>query len=255
MAISFSNPYLPQQAQAITDQVTQNLNQQILPQFAANSAAAGGFGGSREALTRGLAINGANDSITRSLAGLYGSAYDADQSRALQERMQGAALASQADIARMSNQTQRDLGFGNLGLGYYQAGNNYDLGLRGAGTSQYNADTSRMLGLGNLDLNNRQADQSFYSTQRGQDLQQYGLGAQLFGQGMQGLAGQGAGVYGAGQNQFNAGYQPYANYANLLSPFTGLNSQQVTTTPGGSRIGGLLGGALGGVQLGSIWGG
>lgn len=254
MAITFSNPYLPQQGQAITDTVTQNLNQQILPQYRANSGATG-FGGSRQAITQGLAINGANDSIARSLAGLYGNAYESDQNRAQQERLQNAALANQSSIARMQSDLQRELGLGNLGLGYYSAGNQYDLGLRGAGTQQYNADTSRMLGFGNLDLNNRQADQSFYGQQRGQDLQQLGLGAQLFGQGMTGLGQQGQGVYGAGQNQYGAGYAPYQGYANLLSPFTGLNSQQVTTAPGTSRAGGLLGGLLGGMQLGSIWGG
>jgi hypothetical protein len=109
--------------------------------------------------------------------------------------------------------------------------------------------------LANLGLNSYAQDQNFYTAQRGQDMQQTQLGANLFGQGMMGLGQQGQGLYNAGQNQFNAGALPYQTFAGMLSPFTGLNSSQSQTLPGASTAGGLLGGLLGGLQLGKLWGG
>lgn len=94
-------------------------------------------------------------------------------------------------------------------------------------------------------------DQNFYTAQRGQDIQQAGLGASLFGQGMTGLANQGLGMYGAGQQQFNAGALPFQTYGNMLSPFTGLNQQM--TQPGPNMLSSLIGGGLTGMQLYNIF--
>jgi hypothetical protein len=109
--------------------------------------------------------------------------------------------------------------------------------------------------LAQMGLNSYGMDQNFYTAQRGQDLQQTQLGANMFGQGMYGLGQQGQGLYNAGQSQFNAGAMPYQTFAGMLSPFTGLNSSSSQTMPGASTAGGLLGGLLGGLQLGKLWGG
>ena len=175
MNFGMSNPWLPKMGEAITQQATQNLQNNILPGIRSGAQAVGGFGGSRQGIAEGNAIGQTNQGISNALAGLYSNAYGQDQ--------------------------------------------------------------------------------NFYTAQRGQDLQQQQVGANLFGQGMNGLANQGLGMFNAGQNQLNAGFLPYQMYGNFLSPFTGLNQSQQYTTPGASTAGGLLGGLLGGMQLYNLWGG
>jgi hypothetical protein len=123
------------------------------------------------------------------------------------------------------------------------------------GTAIGNTNQGLSNSLAQMGLNAYGQDQNFYTAQRGQDLQQTQLGANMFGQGMMGLGQQGQGLYNAGQQQFNAGAMPYQTFAGMLSPFTGLNSSQQFTQPGSSTAGGLLGGLLGGLQLGNLWGG
>ena len=121
--------------------------------------------------------------------------------------------------------------------------------LAGLYGNAYESDQGRALQM-------RGQDQGFYTAQRGQDLQGMQLGGQLFGQGQQGLQGQGQGVFNAGQMQVNAQQQPFVNQANLVSPFTGYGGTQVQQQPGASPFGQVLGGLLTGAQLGgNIWGG
>ncbi len=203
------NPYLPQQSQAITNQVNQNLQQVQLPGINSQAIAAGGFGGSRQGVAQGLAIGQTNQALGNSLANLNFNAWNQGE----QNRMQQQSLDN------------------NYALGNKQADNSYNLGL------------------GNLGLGQMQANQNFYSTQRGQDLQQAGLGANLVSQGNLGL-GQGApGLYQAGQYQQQAPLQALQGYAGVLSPFTGLNSSTQSTQPGASTLGSALGGALTAAQL------
>ena len=169
------NPYLQDQANAITSQANQNLMNYQLPSINSGAIAAGGFGGSRQGVAQGLAIGQTNQGISNSLAGLYGNAYEGDQNRSTQQAMQNAQIASSQSIAGMQNQTQRDLGFGNLDLGRTQATNNYNLGLGGLGVSQYGAETSRGLGYGQLQ---QQGDQNAFNNQlQGANFQLQGLGA------------------------------------------------------------------------------
>lgn len=244
-----TNPYLQDQANAITQQATQNLNTNILPGINAGAMAAGGYGGSRQGIAQGLAIGQTNQGITNSLAGLYGNAYEGDQNRANQAAMNAASLANQSSIASMQNQTARDLGFGNLALGNKQADNSYGLGLGNLGLGYTQASNNYNLGLGQLGLGNKQADQNFYTAQRGQDLSQLGLGAQLAGMGNTGLYNQGQQLYQTGQTQQQAPYNALGQYAGLLSPFTGLNQSQSQSTPGPSTAGSALGGALTAAQI------
>jgi hypothetical protein len=173
--LGMQNPFLPAAQKSVTDQVTNNLKQNILPGIRSGAQAMGGFGGSRQGIAEGNAITGTNQALGNSLA--------------------------------------------NMGLNAYGM------------------------------------DQNFYTGQRGQDIQQQRLGADLFGMGMTGLGNQGAGMYNAGLSQFNAGAMPFQTFQGMLSPFTGLNSSQQQTMPGASTAGGLLGGLLGGLQLGNLWGG
>lgn len=294
-----ANPYLPSQAQAITNQVNQNLQQQQLPGINSGAIAAGGFGGSRQGIAQGLAIGQTNQALGNSLANLYGNAYAQDQQNALQSRQidnayslgQGQlALGNrQADqsyslgmgnlgLGQFQAQTQRDLGQGNLALGNLQANQNYNLGLGGLANQQQQTANQYALGQGNLALGNKQADQgynlgmtqaqnqynlgmgnlglgqmqanqNFYTAQRGQDLQQAGLGANLIQSGNSGLAQGGQGLYNLGLTQQQAPLQALQSYAQLLAPFTGLNNSRSDVTPGASTVGSALGGALTAAQL------
>lgn len=226
-----TNPYLQDQANAITQTATQNLNNNILPGLNAGAMQAGGYGGSRQGIAQGLAIGQTNQGITNSLAGLYGNAYEGDQTRQNQAAMNAASLANQRAIAEMQNATTHELGLGNLALGNKQADNSYNLGL------------------GNLGLGSTQANQNFYTAQRGQDLQQMGLGAQIAGQGNLGLSNQGQQLYQNGQTQQQAPWQALGNLSQLFAPYTGLNSSSSQTTPGPSAINSAIGGGLTAAQL------
>ena len=100
-----TNPYLADQANAITGQVNRNLTQNILPQVGSGAVAAGGYGGSRQGVAEGLAITGANQDLSNSLANLYQTQYNTDQGLGLQQQA-------------LNN--QYNLGLGNLGLGNQQ---------------------------------------------------------------------------------------------------------------------------------------
>ncbi len=182
-----------------------------------------------------------------------------------------------------ANQTARDLGYGNLGLGYeqaanqryatdastglgyYNAGNQYQLGLGSLANQQqqtantYNLGLGDMmsryaLGMGGLDNQRYIADQNFYTSQRGQDLGQMQLGANLFGSGINGSLGLGQGVYDTGSAYQSAPYDWLTQYANAMSPFTGLNSSQQITGPN-STAANAMGGALLGNRVAGLFGG
>lgn len=122
-------------------------------------------------------------------------------------------------------------------------------------SNAYGQDQQYNLGLGQLGLNSDIANQNFYTNQRGQDLQQANLGAQLASQANTGLYNQGQNLYNTGQTQFQAPYNALNYYANTLSPFSGLGGSQTSTTPTGSTVGNVLGGALTTAQLWQLFGG
>jgi hypothetical protein len=110
-------------------------------------------------------------------------------------------------------------------------------------------DNSYNLGLGNLGLGQMQSQQNFYTNQRGQDLQQAGLGANLIQSGNSGLQQGGQGLYNLGLTQQQAPLNALQSYGQMLSPFTGLNNSNTQTTPGASTVGSALGGALTAAQI------
>lgn len=228
------NPYLQQTADNIASNMTRNFNTQVLPQVNQSAMAAGGFGGSRQGIAQAQGMRGLNDSIGQAQTSLYSNAYNTDQSNQLQRDLSANQLATQQSIAGMQNQTQRDLGFGNLDLGKTQAQNQYNLGM------------------GNLGLGQYQADQNFYSTQRGQDLSQYSLGLQAAQAGNNGLANQGQQLWNLGLGEQNAGWSPLQQYGQGLSQFSGLNQSSNQTTPGAGTLNNALAGGLTAAQIWSL---
>lgn len=216
------NPYLQQSANDIATNLTQNWQNNVLPSINSGAIAAGGYGGSRQGVAQANSINGLNQSIGQAQTSLYGNAYNTDQQLQAQRDMQAAQLASNQSIASMQDATQR-----------YGLGNQYNVNLGQLG-----------LGAQQLDLSNRVADQNFYTNQRGQDISQMGLGANLANQGNLGLGNQGQQLYQNGYQQQQAPYQALGQYAGLLSPFTGLNNSTTNSTPGYSGLQGALAGGL-----------
>lgn len=256
-----ANPYLDQQANAITDQVTNNLQRRILPGINSGSLANNNFGSNRHAIAQGLAIGDTNTGLAGALANMRGNAYTQDQQIRAQQEMAQAQMQMQSQIAGMNNQTQRDLGLAGLGFNYWNAGNqmglqsrgmdlNHSLGLGNLGLGFQNSNQNYNLGLGNLALGNKQADQGFYTQQRGQDLQQIGLGSNLFNQGNMGLQQGGQGLYNMGQQQMQNSWMPFQNFGQMLGQFSGLGGTNNTTQPGGSQLGGAIGGAM---TLAQLW--
>lgn len=105
-----TNPYLQQQADALTKDMTNNFNTRVLPGIGSQAMAAGGFGGSRQGVIEANANNDLQSQIASGLAGLRGN---------------GFSTALQYDLGRRNNDlgfynasNSYDLGRGNLGLGY-----------------------------------------------------------------------------------------------------------------------------------------
>jgi hypothetical protein len=78
-AMGMSNPYLADQAAAITNRVTDNMQRKILPSIGYGMQAANGYGNSRQGVIEANAMKDMNQGLGDSLAGLYGNAYVADQ--------------------------------------------------------------------------------------------------------------------------------------------------------------------------------
>lgn len=95
-------------------------------------------------------------------------------------------------------------------------------------------------------------NQNFFSNQRGQDLQQTALGANLFQQGNQGFLSQGQGMYGLGTQQQQAPWQVVNNGNAGFGQWSGFGTTTSANTGGGAQ--GALGGALAGGQFGNLWG-
>lgn len=217
------NPYLQQQADALTRTVTNNLNNNILPGISAASIANGNFGGSRQGVIEANALNDANGQIASGLASLLGNGYN---------------NALQYDLGRRSQDQSYNLGLGNLGLGAMNAQNNYDLGLR-----------NNALGIGNLDYQYANLDRQIYNDNSNRQLQGAQLGLQAYNQGQQ----NNQGAINAGTSIQNTPYNYWSQFANGANS---IGNGYGTTTGSSSNQGNPFLGALGGAQLGaSIFGG
>lgn len=135
-----SNPYLGAQANAITQQATQNLQLNQLPGISSGAVAAGGYGGSRQGIAEGVATGLTNQGITNSLASLYGNQYQQDQQNALQQQ---------------SINNQYNLGLGGLGLNnqlqnynFYTQNRGLDQSGAALGANLYNQGNAGYVGQG-----------------------------------------------------------------------------------------------------------
>lgn len=139
------NPYLDQMAAGITQQMTDNLQRNVLPGMRSGAMAAGGFGGSRQGVVEANALNDFNNSLGNNLTNLYGTDYTNQMNRNLQ---------------KYGMDQNYNLGLGNLGLGYMNSQQNYDLGLRNNDLNYatldaniYNSNFNNQLNAANLGLN------------------------------------------------------------------------------------------------------
>ena len=80
-----ANPYLSQMGQAITGQITDNLQRNIMPQIGSNAVAAGSFGGSRQGVVEANALKDANGQAANALTGAYFGDYTNAMNRNLQQ--------------------------------------------------------------------------------------------------------------------------------------------------------------------------
>ncbi len=99
------NPYLQQQANAITSNLTRNLNENVMPGIRSESLASGQYGGSRQGIAEGLAASRLNQDLAPALTNMFGGAFENAQ-----QRMFGAAtgLNDQA-AANATNNANRQL--------------------------------------------------------------------------------------------------------------------------------------------------
>ena len=222
-----NNPYMQAQAQAIINQSNQNLQNNILPGINSAAMATGGYGGSRQGIAQGLAIQGQQQSLNNSLASMYGQSYQNDQNLANQTGIANIGAAAQrygadksaaasmyganksaeaarynADIGAKTAARGQDL---NYSLGQQQNALGY-AGLQNQANIA-NAGNATQMGIAGLQNN---------TAQRGQDLN-YGLG---MAQNQTAQRGQDLN-YGANIYNTNAGV--YNNAANNATTLNGQN--------------------------------
>lgn len=200
------NPYLQQQANALTANLTRNLNENVMPGIRSEALASGQYGGSRQGIAEGLAASRLNQDIAPAVTNLFGGAYENAQNRKF-------GTASQLNDQAFQNAT-----------------NNAN---RNINTQQFNANlglqnNSQLMQKNQANLANRTQGVNLYNTANGMqdDTFQKYMQAQGMPQG------------------YN--WQNLNNYANIISPGAGMggtNSQTMTKNVGAGMLGGALGGA------------
>jgi hypothetical protein len=166
-----ANPYLAQQAGAISQNATRALNEQMLPGVRSEAIAAGGFGGSRQGIAEGLAMGRTADAISGAVGNLYSTDYQNQMNRNLQRY--------QTDVGSA-------LGLGQLDATIRGIDNQYALGLGGLNMQQRGLDNQYALGLGGLNMQQRGLDNQLYLGQGGLNMQGRGLDNQ-YDLGLKGL--------------------------------------------------------------------
>lgn len=216
-----TNPYTEMQANALTAASNKNLATNVLPGINSGAQAAGQYGGTRQGIAQGVAAGQAQTGLNSALANLYSGNYATDT---------------------------------NAGLQQQSIDNSYNLGLGQLGVTSQGQQLNYNLGLGGLANQATGQNQNFYSTQRGQDLQQYQLGSNLYNAGVQGNVGLGQGMYNTGQTYQNAPLTAIQQYGSTISPYTGYG-QSSTSTGSSSTLANTLGGATAGNALQNLWSG
>lgn len=146
----FDPSYLQPLASSLWNQAGQQWNDTINPSLNSGAIAAGGYGGDRAALAKGVAADRLNQSVFNSLSPQYAQGYENWANRALQ----GGNAAAGTGTGLEGLDLQRLLGMGGLGVQAYNADTSRQLGIGGLQNQQFGLDTQRQLGLGDLAAKN-----------------------------------------------------------------------------------------------------
>lgn len=246
------NPYLDQQAAAITGQMTRNLNENVMPGIRSEALASGQYGGSRQGIAEGLAASRMNQDLAPALTNLYGGAYENAQQRMFgtanglnDQAFNNAQMnanrqfgANQQNVANNLNSQQFNVG-NNLDSQKFNANNalntqqfNANLGLQNnaqAMTQQTNNLNNRLQGLNAMGALNSMQDNNFG---------QYMNATQI----PQNLNWQNLGNYNQMITGMGGGTQSQTNYKN---PAAGALGGAATGAMVGGPMGALVGGGLG----------
>ena len=257
------NPYVDELVQRTLQANTREFQQNALPSIQNAAQISGGFGGSRQGVAEGIALQGLADANARTSAGIYSDQYGQDLSR----QLQAAGLASQ--LQGQSAQSE---------LGRLASDRGFGLGTEQLTQNVAGQDLARMLQAAQFGggLGAQGQSLGLQGSALGQGLLVPGINAGV--QGSQsalglapalqqmGLAGTQS-MLGAGDvenaywqallndevNRFNFSQaQPYAslqNYTNAVYGLPGLGGQQVTSPTESGGFAGALGGAATGVGL------
>lgn len=120
-----NNPYLQGNVQSAMDQITQNLQRNILPSVGTDAQMAGQFGSSRHGIAQGLALSDANKQASDLAQSMYGQAYDQGMQNRLNATGQAQGMLGQGTQTGLAQQ-QGYSNLANLGMlpgqSYEQAG-------------------------------------------------------------------------------------------------------------------------------------
>lgn len=223
------NPYLDQQAAAITGQLSRNLDENVMPGLRSEALASGQYGGSRQGIAEGLAVSRLNQDLAPALTNLYGTAFENAQQRKFGTATQ---LNDQAFQNALTNANRQFSG------NQFNASNNL-------ANQQFNA---------NLGLQNN--SQQMQRNQANLNNRLQGLNAL---QGVNAMQDQNFSNYlNTIQAPNNFDMQNLNNYAGLVQPTTGMGSTQTQTmykNPVASALGGAAAGAMFGPMGAAVGGG
>lgn len=240
------NPYLDQQANAITANLTRNMQENVMPGIRSEALASGQYGGSRQGIAEGLAASRLNQDLAPALTSLYGGAYENAQ-----QRMFGTAgaLNDQAFQNSVFNTNQRantnQFNASNaLQNNQFNATNTLQNNQFNAGNALQNNQFNANLGLQNNNMLMQQNQNNINNRIRGLDVlnQANNMQNQHFTDYME----------AAGMPQ-NLNWQNLMNYSGIMQPGSNLGSTQ-TQTAGKNRLASAAGGALSGAAMGAMYG-
>lgn len=240
-----ANPYLTgaiqkginQSSNAFGNMLTdaKSATQDLLGNVRGGAIAAGQYGGSRQALAEGKAIDSFNTNISRA-ASQFG------------QNNTDAAVAAQAGAYNSDRDRQLAATQGLSGQQYGVAGQNAAYQMQ---AQQQNVQNSLDVSKTNAAMN--QQNQQFNAGLQQQN-NSLNSGNNLAGAGLL------SGLLGGASNQVNAGdnwqLNRYQGVNSLLAPYLSANQSSSVTQPlYQDRVGGAIGGALAGSQLGGLFGG
>jgi hypothetical protein len=100
-----NNPFLQQQSQAMINDLTRNLQTNVLPSIRSEAMNSGQFGGSRQGIAEGLAMSRMNQDLAPAITNLFGGAFENAQ-----QRMMGTAnMLNDQAVGNATNNVNRDL--------------------------------------------------------------------------------------------------------------------------------------------------